>query len=422
MSENKKNIPKRRFKKFQSDNAWNQLKLGELTNILSASRVHKDEWTTDGVPFFRSSDVVSAYKGAVNEKVFISQELYDELTKTSGRLEKDDILITGGGSIGIPYIVPDNKPLYSKDADLIWIKKSLKFDSRYLFTYFASNVFKSYIESISHVGTIAHYTIEQVKNTPIILPSFEEQKQIGGYFKQLDNLIIVHQRKLEKIKALKKAYLSEMFPGEGESKPKRRFAGFADEWKECKLSEVCDKFTDGDWIEAKDQSEYGIRLIQTGNVGVTEFHDKANNKKWISEDTFSNLNCEEIFPGDILISRLPEPAGRACIIPEIGDRMITAVDCTIIRLNTSYSSKYLVQYLSTQRYFNEVNTCLAGGTRQRISRSNLANFIIPFPTSIEEQNKIGEYFAHLDNLIALHLRKLEKLQNIKKAYLNEMFI
>ena len=161
---------------------------------MSASRVHKDEWEIEGVPFFRSSDVVSAFKGNQNERVYITFELYEELAKSSGKLEQNDILITGGGSIGIPYIVPNNEPLYSKDADLIWIKKSTKHDSEYLYVYFTSQVFREYICSISHIGTIAHYTIEQVKDTPIPLPSIAEQKQIGALFRHLDHLITLHQR------------------------------------------------------------------------------------------------------------------------------------------------------------------------------------------------------------------------------------
>ena len=176
-------------------------------------------------------------------------------------------------------------------------------------------------------------------------------------------------------------------------------------WEQRKLLSLCDKFTDGDWIEAKDQSNSGVRLIQTGNVGVAEYLDKPNNKKWVSKDTFEALHCEEVFEGDILISRLPEPAGRACIVPNIGTKMITAVDCTIVRVSENISNEFLLQYLSSQKYFGELNTCLAGGTRQRISRSNLADFDIPVPAQKQEQQAIGHFFRNLDNLITLHQRE-----------------
>jgi len=202
-------VPEIRFAGFT--NPWEKRKLGEITNVLSAARVHKEEWDSSGVPFFRSSDVVAAYKGNENVKAFISVELYEKLVRVSGKLEKDDILITGGGSIGIPYIVQNNKPLYSKDADLIWVKSSEKFNSRYLYTYFTSSEFRKYLSSISHIGTIAHYTIEQVKETPICLPSIDEQSKISSYFTRFDNLITLQQNKIEKLENIKKAFLEKMF-------------------------------------------------------------------------------------------------------------------------------------------------------------------------------------------------------------------
>ena len=190
--QNGEKIPKIRFDGFTYD--WEQRKFGEITELKSASRVHKDEWTSNGVPFYRSSDVMTAINGTENEKAFISEELYEKLSKVSGKLEEGDILVTGGGSVGNPYIVPDNKPLYTKDADLLWIKNKGKFHPYFLYEFFFSPTFRNYLGSISHVGTIAHYTITQLSDTPISLPSFEEQKEVGEYFQSLDCLITLHQR------------------------------------------------------------------------------------------------------------------------------------------------------------------------------------------------------------------------------------
>ena len=203
--------------------------------------------------------------------------------------------------------------------------------------------------------------------------------------------------------------------------PNLRFKGFTDDWEQRKLVSLFSKFTDGDWIESKDQANTGIRLIQTGNIGITEFINKFGNEKWISEETLKKLNCEEIFPGDIIISRLPDPAGRACILPKLDTRMITAVDCTIARTSREASAEFIVQYLSTQTYFKYVQSCLAGGTRQRISRKNLANFNVSIPTEINEQKQIGFFFKQLDTLIALHQRKLDLLKQLKKGLLQKMF-
>ena len=185
-------VPEIRFDGFTYD--WEQRRFGEITELKSASRVHKDEWTSNGVPFYRSSDVMTAINGTENEKAFISEELYEKLSKVSGKLEEGDILVTGGGSVGNPYIVPDNKPLYTKDADLLWIKNKGKFHPYFLYEFFFSPPFRNYLGSISHVGTIAHYTITQLSDKPIGLPIFEEQKEVGEYFQSLDRLITLHQR------------------------------------------------------------------------------------------------------------------------------------------------------------------------------------------------------------------------------------
>ena len=207
--QNGSKVPEIRFKGFTDE--WEQCKFGEITELKSASRVHKDEWTSNGVPFYRSSDVMAAINGTENEKAFISEELYEKLSKVSGKLEEGDILVTGGGSVGNPYIVPDNKPLYTKDADLLWIKNKGKFHPYFLYEFFFSPTFRNYLESISHVGTIAHYTITQLSDTPICLPSFDEQKEVGEYFQSLDNLITLHQHKCEELKKLKKFMLQNMF-------------------------------------------------------------------------------------------------------------------------------------------------------------------------------------------------------------------
>ena len=593
--------------------SWEQRKLGDMMNVTSVKRIHQSDWTDSGVRFLRARDIVAAAKNEEpDDYLYISKEKYEEYSTLSGKVGVSDLLVTGVGTIGVPYLVRNLEPLYFKDGNIIWFQNSDKIDGKFLFYSFSAEQIQGFINESAGIGTVGTYTIESGKKTPISLPnqieqakvgeffqqldnlitlhqrkcallfspfqafismmfitstfsweqrevgdlliersqqapmsdeyplmafianegvapkgerydrsalvtdtvnklykktekgdfiyssnnletgsiglnkygkacispvysifeptgiadsdflgrrlvrkdfinamvkwrqgviygqwrihesdflkieisvpSVEEQRKIGAYLDQLDNLITLHQRKFEKLTNVKKSMLEKMFPQNGSSYPEIRFKGFTDPWEQRKLASLCEKFTDGDWIESKDQSDFGVRLVQTGNVGVAEYLDKPNNKKWISEDTFDRLHCEEVLPGDILISRLPEPAGRACIVPLLGTKMITAVDCTIVRTAPDMSNKFLVQYLSSQAYFDDVNTCLAGGTRQRISRGNLANFNVPIPVKKSEQDAIGMFFGYLDNLITLHQRELEKLQNIKKSMLEKMFV
>lgn len=158
----------------------------------------------------------------------------------------------------------------------------------------------------------------------------------------------------------------------------------SDKTGRVELSSLCSTFIDGDWIESKDQSDSGIRLIQTGNVGCGEYKDKEDKAKYITEETFNKLHCTEIFHGDILISRLPDPVGRACILPDGLGKCITAVDCTIIRLCDKMLPKFFVTYTNTPDYLSQVKSTLAGTTRLRISRGNLGKIKFPLPP-IEQQ-------------------------------------
>jgi len=375
--------------------SWEQRKLGDMMNVTSVKRIHQSDWTDSGVRFLRARDIVAAAKNEEpDDYLYISKEKYEECSTLSGKVGVSDLLVTGVGTIGVPYLVRNLEPLYFKDGNIIWFQNSDKIDGKFLFYSFSAEQIQGFINESAGIGTVGTYTIESGKKTPISLPNQIEQAKVGEFFQQLDNLITLHQRKCIFFTGRAGRLISTV--------NKKRITS---SWEQRKLASLCEKFTDGDWIESKDQSDFGVRLVQTGNVGVAEYLDKPNNKKWISEDTFDRLHCEEVLPGDILISRLPEPAGRACIVPLLGTKMITAVDCTIVRTAPDMSNKFLVQYLSSQAYFDDVNTCLAGGTRQRISRGNLANFNVPIPVKKSEQDAIGMFFGYLDNLITLHQRK-----------------
>ena len=173
-------------------------------------------------------------------------------------------------------------------------------------------------------------------------------------------------------------------------------------WAWCRLKDIVIYIDDGDWIESKEQSDFGIRLLQTGNIGCGHFKDKEGNYHYISEETFKKLNCNEIYPGDILISRLPEPVGRACIVPNLSQRLITAVDCAIIRLKQDIISKnYFIYYTQSAKYLELIKNNCMGTTRLRISRANLEKTLFPLPPLAEQKRiitNIEAIFAHIDLL------------------------
>ncbi|WP_419608604.1 restriction endonuclease subunit S, partial [Thiolapillus sp.] len=205
--------------------------------------------------------------------------------------------------------------------------------------------------------------------------------------------------------------------------PKLRFPEFREAvaWEVKRLGEIVEELQDGNWIESKDQSSVGIRLIQTGNIGVGGFIQKNNNARYISEETFKRLNCTEIFPGDCLVSRLPNPVGRACIIPAIKERMITAVDCAIVRFDKNIVVPYIFILLSqTPAYLSAAESHAFGSTRKRISRGNLSKLKISIP-SLPEQQKIAHCLSSLDEVIGLQAKKVQALKQHKKGLMQQLF-
>ena len=188
-----------------------------------------------------------------------------------------------------------------------------------------------------------------------------------------------------------------------------------------RLQDVCTVFSDGDWIESKDQSNKGIRLVQTGNIGEGLYLEKEERAKYVSEEIFESLKCTEIYPGDILISRLPEPVGRACIIPPKKERMITAVDCTICRVDESIVSKeYLCYFMRSNAYYTKLLGSVTGTTRKRISRKNLGNIELEIPPK-EEQTDVVSQLECLINVINSRNKELQLFDNLIKARFVEMF-
>ena len=188
-------------------------------------------------------------------------------------------------------------------------------------------------------------------------------------------------------------------------------------WQTRPLAELCEVFGDGDWIESKDQSVDGIRLIQTGNVGEGVFKDRGEKARYISEETFTRLRCTEIFEGDCLISRLPDPAGRSCILPDTGERMITAVDCTIVRFNTKQALPEFFNYYTQFRdYLSTVDGETTGTTRKRISRSKLAEVLIPVPPLPEQQRIVTLLDEAFDGIATAKANAEKNLQNARAIF------
>jgi len=182
-----------------------------------------------------------------------------------------------------------------------------------------------------------------------------------------------------------------------------------------------ERFDDGDWIEAKFLSGSGIRLIQTGNIGTGLFVDKET-KKFISQASFDLLRCKSLKTGDLLVCRLAEPAGRACLLPALEDeKAITAVDVTIFRpIEEMADCRYLLQYFCMPAWFAAVAERCGGSTRTRISRGALGRIRVPLPPTLAEQQAIAEALSDADALIDSLDQLLVKKRQIKQGAMQEL--
>ncbi|EMC8778467.1 restriction endonuclease subunit S [Providencia rettgeri] len=412
-------VPEIRFKGFSRE--WQENYLGNLIEIRSAARVHKEQWTEVGVPFFRTSDVVSIYKGQENNKAYISHAVYQELSEKIGKVTKGDLFITGGGAIGIPYLVPNDEPLYFKDADLLWLKNNKKFDGYFLYSFFFSEPFKKYIKSITHIGTIAHYTIEQAKATPINICEIKEQVTISNFLKKTDNLINQHQQKYDKLSNIKKAMLEKMFPKQGETEPEIRFKGFSGEWEENILGDQM-TVTSVKRILQSDWTQSGVRFLRARDIVSAYKNELPSDYLYISREKYNEYSqlSGKVNIGDLLVTGVGT-IGVPLLITN--NEPVYFKDGNIIwfKNENKIDGMFLFYSFISDQIQTYIKHSAGIGTVGTYTINSGKNTPIQLPTR-EEQAAIGNYFQKLDILINQHQQQITKLNNIKQACLSKMFV
>lgn len=194
------------------------------------------------------------------------------------------------------------------------------------------------------------------------------------------------------------------------------------DWDVRKISSFCQGkgtlFKDGDWIEKHNLSEDGIRYLTSGNIGVGVY--KEQGKGYISEETFKTLNCMEIYAGDLVFSRLNSPQGRCCIIPELNNRIITAVDNVVFRPESQQNKIFLKFVFSSSAYLKACSIMATGTTMKRISRKNLGNIEVYIPATREEQDRIATYLSGIEGKLNLASRVVELMETKLRYYTREL--
>jgi type I restriction enzyme S subunit len=404
-------VPKRRFKEFQNTDTWEQRRFDAVfdpipNNSLSRADLNYDDGKIKSVHY---GDILIKY-GAVTDcrrdviPFITGAEVSDYQSQL---LQNGDLLIadaaedeTVGKATEIAGII--DIPVVS-GLHTIACRPKVKMQPNYLGYYMNSPSYHRQLLPLMQGIKVLSISRTNLAKTTICYPtSAQEQSQIGKLFADIDQLITLHQSKLEKTKALKSAYLSEMFPVEGECEPKRRFLGFTQAWEECKVGEIF-KVTRGQVLAATEtcgnktaEMPYPVYSSQTKNNGLMGYYK------------------DYLF--DTAITWTTDGANAGTVNYRDGKFYSTNVNGVLLS-NEGYANRAVSEALNlvAWKYVSRVGN-------PKLMNNVMSDIVVSLPVSIEEQIKISEFFESVDHLITLHQIKVEKLQNIKKAYLNEMFI
>jgi type I restriction enzyme S subunit len=281
-----------------------------------------------------------------------------------------------------------------------------------------SRVGRVQVEGVQYGTAQKQFNISDAVNFKYPVPTLAEQETIAGALSDADAWIESLEQLIAKKRQIKQGAMQELLTG------KTRLPGFTGKWGEVALIDIADNrkelFDDGDWIESEHITTQGIRLVQTGNIGIGSFIDKVD-RKYIYESSFRALQCKEIVKGDLLVCRLAEPAGRACVLPDIGEsKLVTSVDVTIFRPAHQKANRvFLANVFSTEDWFREVSERSGGTTHKRISRGALGRIRIRLP-HVEEQSAIATILSDIDAEIAFLETKLAKARQIKQGMMQEL--
>ena len=405
-----KKSPQLRFEGFTDD--WEERKLKELGDIQTGNTPptsDSDNYSLDGVLWVTPTDIKSLVISNTAKKL-------SQVGVTKARIAKaGSILVTSIASIGKNTLLRMDAGFNQQINSLTPTSEN---DSYFLLTQ--SEKWSEKMKQTAASATMQIVNKTDFSNISTYVPVHkEEQEKIGSFFKQLDDTIALHQRKLDLLKEQKKGYLQKMFPKNVAKVPELRFAGFADDWEERKFKDNIVSIQTGTNLLGSTVNE-GTPLIKMGNLqrGYFSF------KKLEYLDSNSNVGSEDIVNyGDFLFNtrNTLELVGKGATWTGIGGKY--AFNSNIARFKFDGIDTIFFNYLyNTQQVISQVHARAVGTTSVSAVYPRDLNSLLYYLPSIEEQQKIGSFFKQLDDTIALHQRKLDLLKEQKKGFLQKMFV
>ncbi|MDM7500906.1 MULTISPECIES: restriction endonuclease subunit S [Lactococcus] len=409
-----KKSPQLRFEGFTDD--WEDRKLKDVTE-----RVRSNDGRMD-LPTL----TMSASSGWLDQKDRFSGDISGKEKKNYTLLKKGELSYNHGNSklakygvvfsltnyeeALVPRVYHSFKALENTSADFIEYMFSTKLPDREL---------GKLVSSGARMDGLLNINYDDFMNIHISIPNYEEQILVSAFFRKLDETIALHQRKLDLLKEQKKGFLQKMFPKNGAKVPELRFAGFADDWEERKLSDVANH-RGGTAIE-KYFDKYGVyKVISIGSYGLNSQYVDQNIRAISNEITDGRV----VNSGELTMVLNDKTAngtiiGRTLLVEKDNEYVINQ-RTEIISPKENFDSNFAYTILNGP-FREKVKRIVQGGTQIYVNYPAVSNLNLELP-KIEEQQKIGSFFKQLDDTIALHQRKLDLLKEQKKGFLQKMFV
>ncbi|MGM0209294.1 type I restriction enzyme, S subunit [Enterococcus sp. DIV0421] len=394
--------PEIRFPGFTED--WEERKLGELTESFDGKRVpiDSDLRISGKYPYYGATGIIDY----VDDYIFNGEY----------------VLLAEDGA----NIIMRNYPVAYLTQGKFWLNNHAHImRMRNGSNYFLVQVLEKIDYKKYNTGTAQpKLNSKIVKNIELKIPHIEEQQQIGNFFKQLDDIIALHQRKLDLLKETKKGFLQKMFPKNGAKVPEIRFPGFTEAWELCKLGRIFDVHTDFVSNGSFQSLKNNVRFYNDENYAyMIRLQDASNNWRgpWLYTDKhgFDFLKKSTVYENDILMSDRGT-IGKFFLVPKL-DRPMTLSSNAVLLRSSNCNNNFIYYMLNTIDIGNQIKKRTTPGVQPMISKTEFKKIITKLPVK-EEQKKIGNFFKQLDDTITLHQRKLDLLKEMKKGFLQKMFV
>lgn len=405
--------------------SWKQCKLGEMVNFSKGTGYSKSDLKESGTPIILYGRLYTKYETIISDVDTFVDEKPNSVFSEGG-----EVIVPASGEtaedISVASVVDQSGVLLGGDLNIV--KPPLNLDSRFLAISISNGKPHHDMANMAQGKSVVHLHNSDLAKIDFPYPRYEEQCRISQYFKSIDHIISLHQRKLEQQKNLKKYFLQNMFPEKGEEVPRIRFKGFTGDWEQRKLEDVFEEVTDyvaaGSFADIAENVQYCdspdyAQLVRTVDLK----HGFQNNGfVYVDKNAFDYLYRVNLDKECIILPNIGANIGEVYYLtPEMLPYGHNVLGPNAILLRPKKNGKFLAALFNTDDFQSDLLLIVASSGQPKFNKTELRQIRLAMPSK-EEQKAIGNFFSLLDHIITLHQRKLDQLQTMKKYMLQNMFI